>query len=175
MSSEGQSRRVGFGMTAAAWIAGLGMLWLLFDGYVEQRQNPNRNLEVRAGAESPELLLYPNRFGHYILPGHLNGRPVSMLLDTGATVVSVPAHLGPELGLEPGPERRVYTANGDVITRATRIDTLEIGPFVLRDVRAHLNPGMTGDELLLGMSALKYLEFTRRSDVLILRAPPPLD
>ena len=172
MPTDGDARRVGFGMTALAWLVGLGLLWLLADGYLERRYNPNRNLEVRAGAGSPELVLYPDPSGHYVLPGTLNGRAVTLLLDTGATVVSVPAHLGPELGLEPGRRQQVRTANGTVTARATRIDILELGPFRLRDVRANLNPGMDGDELLLGMSALRLLEFTRRSDALILRAPP---
>lgn len=172
MSTEGETRRLGVGMAALAWLVGLGLLWLLFDGYLERRDNPNRNLEVRAEGGAPELRLYPNRFGHYVLPGRINGKDVTFLLDTGATVVSVPAHLGPELGLQPGRREPVRTANGQITVRATRLDTLELGPFRLRDVAAHLNPGMAGDELLLGMSALRHLEFTQRADLLILRAPP---
>jgi aspartyl protease family protein len=175
MSEPGQTNRVGFGMTLLACVLGLALLWYLFDGYVDRRNHPNRNLEVRAGAGSPELVLYPDPSGHYVLPGSINGHPVTFLLDTGATLVSVPAELGPELGLVPGARQQVYTANGTVTARTTRIDILDIGPFRLRDVRAHLNPGMTDGELLLGMSALRHLEFTRRDGVLILRAPsgPP--
>jgi len=158
-------------MAVLAWVAGLGMLWFLFDGYLERRDNPNRNLEVRAGAESPEVVLYPNRFGHYTMPGTINGRDVTFLLDTGATVVSVPENLGSELGLVPGRREPVRTANGMVTARATRIDTLQLGPFRLLDVAAHLNPRMQGDELLLGMSVLRHLEFAQRADLLILRAP----
>jgi aspartyl protease family protein len=39
-------------------------------------------------------------------------------------------------------------------------------------VRADLNPGMTDDQILLGMSVLKQLEFTQRGDTLVLR---PMD
>lgn len=162
-------------MTLLACVVGLGLLWYLFDGYLDRRNHPNRNLEVRAGVDSPELVLHPDPAGHYVLPGSINGHSVNFLLDTGATLVSVPAHMGPQLGLEPGARVQVYTANGTVTARTTRIDNLDLGPFRLRDVRAHLNPGLNGDELLLGMSALRHLEFTRRSGVLILRMPagPP--
>ena len=61
------------------------------------------------------------------------------------------------------------TANGLVETRATRIDELRLGTITLRDVRASINPGMRDDEILLGMSALKNIEFTHRNGVLTLK------
>lgn len=36
-------------------------------------------------------------------------------------------------------------------------------------LRASLNPGMADDQVLLGMSVLKHLEFTQRGNTLILR------
>jgi aspartyl protease family protein len=116
-----------------------------------------------------ELALKRNRAGHYVAPGTINGRPVVFLLDTGATQVSVPAHLGPGLELAPGGTARALTANGEVIVRTTRIDALGLGPFSVRGVAAHLNPGLRGDEILLGMSVLRHLEFTQRGDTLILK------
>jgi aspartyl protease family protein len=162
-------RRLGRGMIALAWLAALMLLWLAFEDYLDRRENPNRDLRVEAGAV--ELVLKRNRFGHYVAPGTINGRPVSFLLDTGATQVSVPAHLGPQLGLAPGAPMQVMTANGAVTVRATVIDELGLGPFRVANVRSHLNPGFRDDQVLLGMSVLKHLEFTQRGDTLILRAP----
>jgi aspartyl protease family protein len=39
----------------------------------------------------------------------------------------------------------------------------------LQQVRASINPNMQGNEVLLGMSFLKHLEFTQRGDSLTLR------
>ena len=39
----------------------------------------------------------------------------------------------------------------------------------LRDVAALITPGMEGHEVLLGMSALKQLEFTQKGGTLVLR------
>jgi len=158
-------------MWMAAWLLILGMLWYAFSGYVDRRENPNRQLEVRTEAGAQELVLRRNSMGHYVLPGTINGRAVVFLLDTGATHVAVPSQLGAELGLVPGARMNAQTANGTIEVRATRIDELGIGPFLLRDISANLNPGMHDNEVLLGMSALKRFEFTQRDNLLILRAP----
>jgi aspartyl protease family protein len=154
-------------MALAASLVLLGVLYVLFDERIQARNAPNRALQIAPGSE---LVLKRSRDGHYVFPGTINGRSVDFLLDTGATLVSVPAHLGSALGLEAGVPMRAVTANGTVATRATRIDTLAFGPFQLRDVPASLNPGMRGGQVLLGMSVLKHLEFTQRGDTLLLRA-----
>ena len=154
-------------MALVASLLVLGMFYFYFDSSLQARNNPNRGLKVAPGIE---LVLKRGGDGHYVFPGTINGRPVSFLLDTGATLVSVPAHLAPELGLRAGAFQQSITANGTVSTRATLLDSLAFGPFDLRSVPASLNPGMTDNQVLLGMNVLKHLEFTQRGDTLILRA-----
>ncbi len=169
---SGDTRRTGRAMYLLAALALLGVLWLFFEQTLQRRDNPNRDLSIVPGAGS-EITLQRNRMGHYVAPGAINGQPVVFLLDTGATVVSVPARLGAALGLQPGASSRTDTANGTITVRETSIDELGIGPFRLRGVRAHLNPGMDDDQVLLGMSVLGQLDFTQRGDTLILHAPRP--
>ncbi|GHT84676.1 hypothetical protein AGMMS49543_14760 [Betaproteobacteria bacterium] len=167
------TRRAGSVMTWLTALSVLVVLWLFFDAVLERRNNPNRDLALTPGAAT-ELVLKRNRDGHYVAPGTINGQPVTFLLDTGATQVAVPARLGKQLGLPLGATSQVSTANGYVTVRATTIAELGLGPFAVRQIRAHLNPGMDHDDtILLGMSVLKQLEFTQRGDTLILRAPPP--
>ena len=154
-------------MALVASLLVLGMFYLYFENSLQARDHPNRDLQIAPGSE---VVLKRSRDGHYIFPGTINGRPVSFLLDTGATLVSVPAHRAEELGLAAGAHQQSVTANGTVVTRATRVEALAFGPFVMRGVPASLNPGMAGDQVLLGMSVLKHLEFTQRGDTLILRA-----
>ena len=156
-------------MITAAWLVVLGLFYALFDDVLDRQNNPNRNLSVRSENSGAELTIRRNRDGHYVLPGAINGRPVNLMVDTGATTVAIPAHLGPTLGLVPGVSQWATTANGQVQVRATLIAELGMGPFRLREVRANLNPGMAGDQVLLGMSALRQMEFTQRGDTLILR------
>jgi len=153
-------------MALVASLLVLGLLYLFFESSLQARTHPNRALQIAPGSE---LVLKRSSDGHYVFPGTINGEPVTFLLDTGATLVSVPAHLGRELGLKPGARQQAITANGTVTTRATRVDALAFGPFEIREVPASLNPGMGDDQVLLGMSVLKHLEFTQRGDTLILR------
>ena len=153
-------------MALVASLLVLGLLYLFFESSLQARTHPNRVLQIAPGSE---LVLKRSSDGHYVFPGTINGEPVTFLLDTGATLVSVPAHLGRELGLKPGARQQAITANGTVTTRATRVDALAFGPFEIRGVPASLNPGMGDDQVLLGMSVLKHLEFTQRGDTLILR------
>ena len=52
------------------------------------------------------------------------------------------------------------------------IAELQIGDILLTGVRASINPAMTGNTVLLGMSALRHVEFTQRGDQLTLRYIP---
>lgn len=166
-SPSNPHRAMGRGMALVASLLLLGGLWLYFGQAIDARDNPNRHLSVAPGTE---LVLKRGSHGHYVFPGEINGRPVTFLLDTGATLVSVPAHLGDALNLVPGAYQNSVTANGTVTTRATRIARLAFGPFVVNDVQASINPGMQDNQILLGMSVLRHLEFTQRGDTLVLRA-----
>jgi aspartyl protease family protein len=64
----------------------------------------------------------------------------------------------------------VQTANGRVEVAQTTIARLAIGDIELFDVNANLNPGVKQNEILLGMSALKQLEFSQKGEWLVLRS-----
>ncbi len=163
-------RRSTLVLLGLAWLGFFGILFLGFDHYLEIRENPNRNLTVMA-VEQEQIFLRRNRSGHYVVPGKINGHPVSFLIDTGATQVSIPAELADNLQLRAGARSRALTANGPVEVRQTRVALLHIGPFEFRNVSAHLNPGMTGNQVLLGMSVLSHLDFEQSNNRLALRMP----
>ena len=49
------------------------------------------------------------------------------------------------------------------------MDSLQLGDIQLQQVAAIIVPNMPGGQVLLGMSALKQLEFTQRDGTLVLR------
>ncbi|MFP4130541.1 MAG: retropepsin-like aspartic protease family protein [Thiohalospira sp.] len=170
-SSE-PSSRLGLGMIVAAWALALGLLAFALEYHLSGRSSPNRNLQEQVTEDGArEVELSRNDSGHYVAPGRINGEPVTFVIDTGASDVSIPARLGEELGLEPGASLAYRTANGRIQAHATRIERLTLGPLELRDVRASLNPAMDDREVLLGMSALEALELEQRSGRLTLRQP----
>ena len=160
-------------MITAAWMLLLVILTVYFSGWLEKRDNPN---QLVAGGTSQdgvhEVNLKQNRSGHYVASGTINGATVRFLLDTGATNVSVPGRLAKRLSLKVGHAERVETANGTITTYFTRLDNVDLGTIRLRGVRAHINPHMNGDEVLLGMSFLRHLELVQRDGSLTLRQYP---
>jgi len=166
------SSGIGKAMIYIAWILVLGILVLFFQNILEQRHNPNRTLVSSTDASGrPTVELKRNRAGHYLSGGTINGHTVEFLVDTGASDIAIPIDMAGRLGLRPGMPREYQTANGIVTAYTTRIQELTIGPIVIRNVRASLNPGMGSMEILLGMSLLKELEFTQRGDTLTLSPP----
>jgi aspartyl protease family protein len=157
-------------MVISAWIVGMGMLVLFFDKLLDKQTNPNQNPISSQGQGGIEVSLKRNKYGHYVSAGLINGKPVVFLLDTGATDVSIPMHMAQQLGLDIGARHYVQTANGSVQVASTQIDQLAIGAITLNNVAANLNPGVTDDEILLGMSALKHLDFSQNGDWLVLRS-----
>ncbi len=161
-------------MIAFAWIIGLALLTRFFAGVEEQQINPN---QFPAGSVdisgSHEVVLKQNRYGHYVLNATINGHEATMLLDTGATDVVVSDDLARDIGLRRGPAGYAMTANGRVKIYQTTIDQLQIGSILLHSVPASINPAMDGGGVLLGMSALKQLEFSQRGNELTLRLLTP--
>ena len=164
-------QRLGNQMIVIAWILGLGMLTWFFGHYLDRQHNPNEDVMSSSHSGSTEVLLERNREGHYVASGRINGRPVTFMLDTGATMVSVPGRLADKLSLARGPMMQVTTANGNIPVYSTILDEVQLGGIVLRNIRASINPYMDDDDILLGMSFLKQLDFSQEGNTLTLRQP----
>lgn len=166
------SHRTGKIMIWVAWLLGFALLVYGFNIWLEARRNPNTDVigRVEAGLKLIELQRNPDN--HYVLTGSINDQPVTFFLDTGATRVAVPASLAEKLNLKRGPSAQVETASGIATVYLTRIDKLTLGHIELYDVGAVITNTMPGNDVLLGMSALKDLEFTQTGDKLIIKQYP---
>ena len=152
-----------------AWGLALAMLVWFFEDKLQQQFNPNSQVQSHIDNGQVTVVLEQNRMGHYVAQGKVNGQSVTFLLDTGATLVAVPEGLAQKLGLSKGRQGMSQTANGRVITYRTEIDRLQLGDIQLSNVAASITPGMDGDVILLGMSALKEFELIQKGDTLTLR------
>lgn len=159
---------MGRNMLTIAWVCALALLTFIFGAWEDHQTNPNGDPDSKVRGQQTTVVLSANRQHHYIANGTINGLGVTFLLDTGATTVSVPAKLANKLKLERGPAMESMTANGTVTVYATRIAKLTLGDITLRNIQGSINPGMTSDEILLGMSALKQVEMRQKGDRLTL-------
>ena len=172
MSSPTQppERKLGQGMLVICFALALTALTVFFDDWIARQNNPNTDPDSFALTDgSLQVVLLRNRQGHYVSAGTVNGRSVTFLLDTGATDVAVPAGLAKNLGLDYGSRIQVNTAAGVVSVFSTTIKQLTLGQIELSEVSASITPSMGGETILLGMSALKQIEFTQRGNTLTLR------
>lgn len=169
MSEQTPGKGVGRVFMIVAWCAGLYLAAQFFGRWEQRQQNPNTEVTSQQGEGYIEVKLLGNAQGHFVASGRINNVPVEFLLDTGATDVAVPMDLARLLALPKGVPVTLNTANGRTQGYQTRIDRLQLGAIVLRDVRAVAAPGLEGEQVLLGMSALKKLEFTQRGGTMLLR------
>ena len=172
MTEDDSTNKIGKLFVWLAWIMAIALLMFIFEDELEKQYNPNSQPQVSLNSSGQaEVILKQNRQGHYVTKGAINEASVTFLLDTGATQVSIPAHIADKLNLESYGSYPVQTANGQVTVYKTKIDQLSIGNIFLYNVAAHINPAMKDDGILLGMSALKQLDFQQTGKQLILREP----
>jgi aspartyl protease family protein len=159
-------------MILAAWVSLLGLLTLMFNSWMQREANPNRVLVVSEDATGGQTVrLQRNRTGHYLAPGQINGMEVTFIVDTGATRVAMPVHVAEGAGLVKGIRGQSMTASGVADTWLTQVDNLRLGPFEMESVPAVIIPSMPGDQVLLGMSFLKYLSLKQEGDSLSISLP----
>lgn len=164
-----EQKRLGQKFIIAMWLALMVMVYFLFDNLLERDYNPNQQVLSQNTDNQRIVVLKRNRYGHYVTRGKINNHSVTFMLDTGASDVSIPDKIAKKLKLKYGQEREYQTANGTIIANLTVLKSISIGNVELKNVRASINPKMDHDEILLGMSFLKFIEFTQRGDTLILR------
>ncbi|MFJ3446663.1 TIGR02281 family clan AA aspartic protease [Pseudomonas sichuanensis] len=167
--SQAPGKRAGKVLMVLAWAAAMFLATRFFGEWEARQENPNSEVQSTQGDGFVEVRLLSNGQGHFVADGAINGRVVHFMLDTGATDVAIPEALARDLDLARGAPVTLSTANGRTEGYRTRIDSLLLGDIHLRDVRALVVPGLDGQAVLLGMSALKQLEFTQRGGTMLLR------
>lgn len=174
MKSFRSGNKISQVMVSLAWISFLAMLVIGFDRFLEKRVNPNERPEAVYTADgSAEVTLIQNRQGHYIADGKINGHWTTFILDTGATNLSIPGTVAKRMNLTEGRAERTRTANGDILVYRVTLDTVKLGSIELRNIAAHVNPHMAGDQVLLGMSFLKHLDLLQKDKQLTLQLKAP--
>jgi len=147
-----------------AAIGALGGLTALFNA-----MESGRGEQVSRMDESGRAIVVLQRddSGHYIAEGAINGRPITFLVDTGATDVALPESAARELGLDFGPQVTVMTAAGPVAAWRTRLARVTVGGLVLENVRATITRGSM-NEALLGMSFLRHFDLRQQGGQLVI-------
>ncbi len=106
------------------------------------------------------VILSPDRQGHFHTQARVDGRHLEFLVDTGATTIALTARSAAALGIHPSTREfstGVRTANGVVQAAPVRLGMVEVEGIIVRDVAALVLPDQVLAENLLGMSFLSRL------------------
>lgn len=99
--------------------------------------------------------------GHYYARAEINGRPLDVMVDTGASMVALTYEDAERTGLRLRPSdftARVGTANGVAAVAPVTLDRVTIGRITVRNVQAAVTERGRMDKTLLGMSFLSRLD-----------------
>jgi aspartyl protease family protein len=125
----------------------------------------NRN----APAAGASVTLQAAGIGHLIADGQINGAPMRMLVDTGASLIALPARDAVRLGIDyrKGRVGYVNTANGTVPMYRVKLDSVRIGEIEMHQVDAMVQENGLGIALL-GMSFLSRTDMRNEGQQMVL-------
>ena len=111
-------------------------------------------------ADSRSVILSRNAQGHFQTDARVDGRRLTFMVDTGASVIALTAETAAELGIHPTPNEytaAVKTANGVVRAAPVELSMVEIEDISMHNVSAMVLPDGALSDNLLGMSFLSRL------------------
>jgi aspartyl protease family protein len=106
------------------------------------------------------LEIIGDRMGQYATPVEVEGHQLRMMVDTGATFVSLTSGDAGELGIRPSPSEftmRMQTANGISTAAKIWLPRIRVGSVEVHDVEAIVMAPGASQVNLLGMSFLSRL------------------
>lgn len=115
------------------------------------------------------VVLSADSRGHFMTQGAINGRPVTFMLDTGATTVALSMADAQRIGLDysKGQPVQINTANGVAPGFRLRLDSVRVGDVEVYDIDAIVSQqGMPF--VLLGNSFINRFSMRRDADQMVL-------
>ena len=148
----------------AFWFAVMGVVYLAMNHYLQPKP-----LVITAEGD---LKIPRHRDGHFYVTGSVNGKPLTFMVDTGASIVIVSEEFARGAGLPAGEPTTFNTANGALRGRLVRGQAVSAGPFSVS--AATVGVGLVGgrsDRGLLGQSFLSKFQISISREELVLRRP----
>jgi aspartyl protease family protein len=167
-------------MRTIVFIAALVLAAGVFIARMADRQTPPAALAAQPaptpapatnGSNSRAVTLSRGNGGHFWTDARIDGRRLELVVDTGASVLTLRASDAARLGIHPAARDynvKVSTANGVTKAALVQLNTVEVGDIVVRNVPALIH---ADDQLavnLLGMSFLSRIRWTHERGKLIL-------
>jgi len=123
-------------------------------------------------SDSGAVVIMRSGDGHFGVRAEVDGKPMTLLVDTGASYVTLTASDASDIGIDVDAlsySLPIRTANGTIRAARVKVNQLAVGPIERRNVPALVAPGRVLDQSLLGLSFLDTLNgYTISGDRLVL-------
>jgi aspartyl protease family protein len=148
---------------------GRGQATIEIDGKQRVLQIGQHHRAASASSDRQSVTLSADDRGHFIAEGSINGQPIRFLVDTGATLIALPASDAKRLGIDylKGARGTVHTAGGPAPAYRVRLDSVKLGDITLNGVEGMVIEQGLGIALL-GMSFLNRVEMRREGQLMML-------
>ena len=107
------------------------------------------------------LVLRQQANGHYFMDGTINGKALTFVIDTGASVVSLPREMAMRAQIYCRDNILMQTANGAASACTAMIPKLEFGPFRIENAPAVIAPNLS--QPLFGMNVLSHFKIEQEN------------
>jgi len=120
-------------------------------------------------AGGTRIVLTAGNGGHFFTLGQINGKSTQMVVDTGATSVSLSMNEAQRLGInyKSGQMIPMSTANGVIPGWVIKLNSVRVGDVSVHSVDAVVSSGSM-PYVLLGNSFLTHFQMTRANDQMVL-------
>lgn len=137
----------------------------------ERTLNKQIKSNFSAPAEKDEVRIERGSNGHYNTPGHINGRLVDFMVDTGAFSIAMNPAEADRIGLDwrNGERFMAGTAGGGTPGYKVMLNTVSVGNITLHNVMGAVIVADTDSDILLGMTFLERTVMHEDNNALVLR------
>lgn len=148
------------------WLLIFGAVYLFFDA----QQKSKIKIATRPDKGSGEVVIPRSRDGHYYVAGSVNGHPLTFLVDTGASTVSITRAFARQAGLPPGNATEFHTASGSFTGETISGVEVEIAGIQVSGISVGVGVQMADQKIgLLGQNFLRRVELIQSGDAMIIR------
>lgn len=118
-----------------------------------------------------EVSIRRNNFNQYITDARLNGRRLSVLVDTGANAIALNTGDAQRIGLDykSGTQTKVQTASGLADAYMVKLRSVNVGGINVDNVDGFVIDGDFPQMVLLGMSFLEHVDLREEGGILYLK------
>ena len=174
MIDDSKPRMMRVGQTGRA-----GVKLVAVDGQSAVVEVDGERLELHLGdqpyappvaSERTSVTLVSDVRGHFVTAGNINGASVRLMVDSGASMVSMGPSDAKRAGIDYLAGNKTYanTANGVALAYHVRLNKVQVGDIVLYNVEGLVHENINLPVVLLGMSFLGRLDMRREGDMLTL-------